>query len=221
MIFLSTSPWTESTNEETGNKLKLRVLVQNGLQSSRVKGIGGGGGADRSRDCSGYMIINATHDIECNIWTTGETQTGSKEQTVLYTNILVLMVILWLFRRMSLFIRKAYSSVWGWQYIILTTYQMVLGQNKFLVLYLELFRMLNKGEKDIILLPIICYKLPSPVPTSPSPTYFIPKSTWVHLFNSFTLNPTFLVLLNKHMLSASCPLYCCQNRKCQQLGISF
>ena len=53
-----------SGNEETGNKLKLRVLVQNGLQSSRVKGLGGG--ADRSRDCSGY-IINATHDIECNI----------------------------------------------------------------------------------------------------------------------------------------------------------
>ena len=32
--------------------------------------------------------------------------------------------------------------------IILTTYQTVLGQNKFLVLYLELFWMLNKGEKE-------------------------------------------------------------------------
>ena len=86
-IFLSTNPWTESTNEETGNKLKLRVLVQNGLQSSGVKGMGGK--KKQIRDYSGYTIINATHDIEWNlvlirdtVWTTGETQMGSKEQTI-------------------------------------------------------------------------------------------------------------------------------------------
>lgn len=54
---------------------------------------------------------------------------------------------------MFLFTSKAYSSVWGRQMVYhLETYQMVLGQNKFLVQHLELIRKLKKnngGEGEI------------------------------------------------------------------------
>lgn len=73
------------SDEKTLDKLKLRLLVQNDwpVTFKRVKGMEV---KNRSRNCSRYMITNATHGSEWNlfvirdiIWT-GETRIGSEDR---------------------------------------------------------------------------------------------------------------------------------------------
>lgn len=109
------------SDEKTLDKLKLRLLVQNDwpVTFKRVKEMEV---KNRSRNCSRYMITNATHGSEWNlfvirdiIWT-GETRIGSEDRQS-NANILILMVMLWLCRRLSLFTKNAYSSFWGKQMV--------------------------------------------------------------------------------------------------------
>lgn len=114
------------------------------------------------------------------------------------------MVILWLCRRMSSFIRNAYSSVWEWWCIILATYQMVLGQNKFLALYLELFW--YNGVKGEIWMSFWFLSFVTKYPCL-SPHFCHPLTSSLSSPKSTTTSPTFLVPFNKRMPSASCPNY--------------